>query len=105
MRPGFAGHEEAFPSLGGGAREQVVAAVRPAIAELLAGPYSGMGPVVFDDAFADADPGHVDRVMDVLYQAGRDGPQVTAAAYDPERYRNARRVQRTMNRWTSAYEA
>jgi DNA repair exonuclease SbcCD ATPase subunit len=51
-RPGFGNSPFEFDDLSGGTREQTAAAVRLAMAEVLAADHGGCLPVVFDDAFA-----------------------------------------------------
>jgi len=104
FRPGFAEHEEPFSSLSGGAREQVAAAVRLATAELLATRYGGTLPVVFDDAFVNTDPGRIEKVIDMLFQAGERGLQVIVSTCDPERYQNIGQRQWTVDRGQGARE-
>ncbi|MCX6019665.1 MAG: AAA family ATPase [Chloroflexi bacterium] len=57
-----AGGEFSFETLSGGTRELFAAAVRLAIAELLAVDHGGSLPVVFDDAFTNCDPERVRAV-------------------------------------------
>lgn len=105
VRPGFAEHEEAFSTLSGGAREQVAAAVRLATAEILAGQHGGTLPVVFDDAFVNTDPGRIEKVINMLYQAGTRGLQVIVSTCDPERYEDMGQVRWTVCRGEGAREA
>lgn len=65
-----------FDALSGGTREQVAAAVRLAIAELLAADHDGTLPVVFDDAFANSDPHRIALLQRTLDLGARRGLQI-----------------------------
>jgi hypothetical protein len=71
---------EAFDVLSGGTREQVAAAARLAIAEVLAESFGGSLPVVFDESFAHSDPDRTRALQDMLYRAGDRGLQVIVLA-------------------------
>jgi len=76
-----------FGALSGGTREQVGAALRLAMAEILAEDHDGCLPVVFDDAFVNADPDRLRGLQRVLDLGAERGLQVVvltcdAAAYD-----------------------
>lgn len=75
-----------FEGLGGGAKEQVAAAVRLAVAEILAANHDGCLPVVFDDAFAFADPVRVQTLQRMLDLAARRGLQVLVLSCTPADY-------------------
>ncbi len=76
----------AFDSLSGGAKEQVAAAVRLATAEILASNYDGCLPLVFDDAFAYADPERVQALQRMLDLAATRGLQVIVLTCTPSDY-------------------
>lgn len=82
--PGEAAIE--FEALSGGTREQVAAAFRLAMAEVLAAQHDGCLPVVFDDAFAFADPVRVRGVVEMLDLAARRGLQVIVLTCTPAEY-------------------
>ncbi len=65
-----------FDQLSGGAEEQVAAAVRLAIAQILAEEHDGQLPVVFDDSFTNSDTERVKKIQDMLYLAAKNGLQV-----------------------------
>ena len=65
-----------FDALSGGTREQVAAAVRLAIAELLAADHDSVLPIVFDDAFANSDPGRTALLQRMLDLGARRGLQI-----------------------------
>lgn len=65
-----------FGVLSGGTREQVAAAVRLAIAELLAAEHDGSLPVVFDDAFAYSDPERIESLQRMLDLGAERGLQI-----------------------------
>lgn len=85
-RPGFGGKPFAFGTLSGGAREQTAAAVRLAMAEVLASDYDGCLPVVFDDAFAYSDPDRVNQLQRMLDLAATRGLQVIILTCNPADY-------------------
>jgi chromosome segregation ATPase len=65
-----------FDVLSGGTREQVAAAVRLAIAELLATDHDGTLPIVFDDAFVNSDPSRTALLQRTLDLGARRGLQI-----------------------------
>lgn len=75
-----------FATLSGGAREQVAAALRLAMAEILAADHDGCLPLVFDDAFAYADPEKVQLLQRMLDLAASRGLQVIVLACNPADY-------------------
>jgi uncharacterized protein YhaN len=75
-----------FDSLSGGTREQVAAAVRLAIAELLATDHDGSLPIVFDDAFAYSDPDRVNTMQRMLDLGASRGLQVIVLSCNPSDY-------------------
>ncbi|TLD71602.1 hypothetical protein FEM03_05525 [Phragmitibacter flavus] len=75
-----------FESLSGGAKEQVAAAVRLAMAEILATQHDGCLPLVFDDAFAYADPLRVQQMQRMLDLAATRGLQVVVLTCNPGDY-------------------
>ncbi|MBP7949386.1 MAG: AAA family ATPase [Verrucomicrobiales bacterium] len=87
IRPGETGGAAVpFDSLSGGAREQVAAAVRLAMAEVLAADHGGCLPVVFDDAFAYSDPDRVGLLQRMLDFAASRGLQVIVLTCNPSDY-------------------
>ena len=76
----------AFDVLSGGTQEQLAAAVRLAMAEVLAESHDGCLPVVFDDAFAYADPERVQTVQRMLDLAAARGLQIIVLTCDPAGY-------------------
>jgi hypothetical protein len=81
------GHDSAFrfEVLSTGAREQFAAALRVAMAEVLAEAYDGSLPLLFDDAFANSDPERQAGVYRMLQQAADQGLQVLLLTCDPQR--------------------
>ena len=75
-----------FAALSGGTREQVAAAVRLAVAELLAAEHDGGLPVVFDDAFVNSDPERVVTLQRMLDLAAARGMQVIVLTCNPADY-------------------
>lgn len=76
-----------FHQLSGGAAEQVGAAVRLAIAELLAEKYGGCLPIIFDDAFTNSDPMRVKKLQSMLDLAAGNGLQVILLSCNGTDYR------------------
>ena len=75
-----------FDSLSQGAREQIAAAFRLALAEILAESHDGSLPIVFDDAFAHSDPDRVQRLQSMLDLAATRGLQVLLLTCTPADY-------------------
>jgi len=75
-----------FQTLSGGAREQVAAATRLAMAEILAADHDSCLPVVFDDAFAYTDPDRVQSLQRMLNLAALRGLQVIVLTCTPGDY-------------------
>jgi DNA repair exonuclease SbcCD ATPase subunit len=75
-----------FDALSGGAREQVAAAVRLGMAEVLAAAHDGCLPVVFDDAFAYSDPARVQTLQRMLDLAAHRGLQIIVLTCNPADY-------------------
>ena len=76
----------AFQTLSGGAKEQVAAAVRLAMAEILATDHDGCLPILFDDAFAYTDPARVQSLQRMLDLAAVRGLQVIVLTCTPADY-------------------
>jgi len=75
-----------FSQLSAGAKEQVAAAFRLAMAEVLAEDYDGCLPVVFDDAFVNSDTDRQRALQRLLDLAASRGLQVIVLACRPESY-------------------
>lgn len=76
----------AFDGLSAGAKEQMAAAVRLAMAEVLAETHDGCLPVVFDDAFANSDPDRVATLQRMLDRAANHGLQIIVLSCTPSDY-------------------
>jgi DNA repair exonuclease SbcCD ATPase subunit len=77
---------EPFAQLSGGTREQVAAATRLAMAEILAEGHGGCLPVVFDDSFAHSDSNRIRAMQGVLDFAASRGIQVIVLSCTPNEY-------------------
>jgi DNA repair exonuclease SbcCD ATPase subunit len=77
---------QAFSQLSGGTREQVAAATRLAMAEILAEKHDGCLPIVFDDGFTNADPDRIRALQGVLDDAANRGLQVIVLSCTPNEY-------------------
>lgn len=75
-----------FDKLSGGTKEQMAAAVRLAMAEVLAPAYGGHLPMVFDDAFAYSDKDRLEALPDMLYSAAQNGIQIILLSCTPRDY-------------------
>lgn len=77
------GQRYAFGQLSGGMREQLGAALRLALAEVLQGAYGGCLPLVFDDAFSNSDPQRRTGVMQMLQRGVERGVQILMFSCTP----------------------
>lgn len=84
LRPGASAFE--FSTLSGGAKEQVAAASRLALAEILAADHDGCLPILFDDAFAYTDPERTQSLQRMLDLAATRGLQVIVLTCTPGDY-------------------
>lgn len=75
-----------FDQLSGGTQEQVSAAFRLAMAEILAAEHDGCLPVVFDDSFVNSDPGRMRNLQRMLDLAASRGLQIVVLSCDAGRY-------------------
>lgn len=75
-----------FEQLSGGMREQLAAALRLAMADVLKSGHDGCLPLVFDDAFTNSDPERVQLVKRMLATAVDRGLQVILLTCDPAAY-------------------
>jgi len=86
IRPDLGSGALSFAQLSIGTREQMAAAVRLAIAELLAENFQGSLPVVFDDAFTYSDPTRVKNLQRMLDHAADRGLQIIVLSCNPTDY-------------------
>ena len=75
-----------FEALSGGMREQLAAALRLSMADVLKDAHDGCLPLVFDDAFTNSDPERIDLVKRMLGAAVDRGLQVILLTCDPAAY-------------------
>jgi DNA repair exonuclease SbcCD ATPase subunit len=75
-----------FAQLSSGAKEQVGAAFRLAMAEVLAEDHDGCLPIIFDDAFVNSDEDRHRAIQPLLDLAASRGLQVIVLACRPEHY-------------------
>ena len=85
-RSGEISGEFTFETLSLGTREQAAAAVRLAVAEILAEGHDGSLPVIFDDAFAYSDPDRAQVLQRMLDRAASKGLQVIVLSCTPADY-------------------
>jgi DNA repair exonuclease SbcCD ATPase subunit len=76
-----------FDSLSGGTMEQVGAAARLAMAEIMCSNSGGTLPVVLDDSFTNSDRDRIPKVMDMLTLAQEKGLQVIVVSCNPDNFR------------------
>ena len=75
-----------FEALSGGMREQLAAALRLSMADVLKHAHDGCLPLVFADAFTNSDPARIDLVRTMLAAAVDRGLQVILLTCDPAAY-------------------
>ena len=75
-----------FDQLSGGMREQLTAALRLSMADVLKSEHDGCLPLVFDDAFTNSDPKRVEIIKKMLQSAVNKGLQVILLTCDPKSY-------------------
>jgi DNA repair exonuclease SbcCD ATPase subunit len=75
-----------FDQLSGGMREQLSAALRLALADVLRGAYDNCLPLVFDDAFTAADPNRLEGVQRMLRRGADQGMQIILLSCTPSDY-------------------
>ena len=75
-----------FEQLSGGMREQLSAALRLSMADVLKSVHDGSLPLVFDDAFTNSDPKRIHMVKEMLKSAVDRGLQVILLTCDPVMY-------------------
>lgn len=75
-----------FEALSGGMREQLAAALRLSMADVLKEAHDGCLPLVFDDAFTNSDPERIELVKRMLAAAVERGLQVILLTCDPVAY-------------------
>ena len=85
-RPALGNVPFSFAQLSGGGREQVAAAFRLAMAEILAEDHGGCLPVVFDDAFVNSDPGRIRDLHRVLHLGATRGLQIVVLSSNADNY-------------------
>ena len=86
VRPGQGNGTFEFENLSTGAKEQMAAAVRLAMAEVLAEDHDDCLPVVFDDAFAYSDSDRVTTLQRMLDRAATQGLQIIVLSCNPSDY-------------------
>jgi len=74
----------AFAQLSGGMREQLAAALRLALAEVLQTGHNGCLPLVFDDAFSNSDPQRRQGVRRMLQRGVERGLQIVMFSCTPD---------------------
>jgi hypothetical protein len=94
-----------FSSLSGGTREQVGAAFRLAMAEILAEAHDGTLPIIFDDAFTNSDATRQLKLQRLLDLAADRGLQVIVFSCTPEDYVGLGARQVALPKPTAASEA
>jgi len=77
-----------FSQLSGGMREQLAAALRLAMADVLKGGHDGCLPLIFDDAFTNSDLERLDGLKTMLREAVQGGLQVILLTCHPESYQD-----------------
>jgi len=75
-----------FEELSGGMREQLAAALRLAMAEVLQPAYDNSLPLVFDDAFTNSDPERLSGLGEMLRKGSEAGIQIVLLSCNPRDY-------------------
>jgi DNA repair exonuclease SbcCD ATPase subunit len=75
-----------FDSLSGGAKEQIAAATRLAVAEVLAGESADGLPIIFDDSFSYSDSQRLESLPRMVERAKDAGLQVIIVTCNPHLY-------------------
>ncbi|WP_269622696.1 AAA family ATPase [Prochlorococcus marinus] len=75
-----------FDQLSGGMKEQLTAALRLSMADVLKEKYNGCLPLVFDDAFTNSDPRRIELVKKMLETAITNGLQIILLTCNPNDY-------------------
>ena len=75
-----------FEELSGGMREQLAAALRLAMAEVLQPAYDNSLPLVFDDAFTNSDPERLLGLGEMLRKGSEAGIQIVLLSCNPRDY-------------------
>ena len=75
-----------FVQLSGGMREQLSAALRLSMADVLKDRHDHCLPLIFDDAFTNTDPERIPMVNKMLNTAAANGLQVILLTCDPQAY-------------------
>ena len=75
-----------FEELSGGMREQLAAALRLAMAEVLQPAYDNSLPLVFDDAFTNSDPERLLGLSEMLRKGSEAGIQIVLLSCNPRDY-------------------
>ena len=75
-----------FAELSGGMREQLAAALRLAMAEVLQPAYDNSLPLVFDDAFTNSDPERLSGLGEMLRKGSEAGIQIVLLSCNPKDY-------------------
>ena len=73
-----------FAELSGGMREQLAAALRLAMAEVLQPAYDNSLPLVFDDAFTNSDPERLAGLGEMLRKGSEAGIQIVLLSCNPK---------------------
>ena len=67
-------------------KEQLMAALRLSMADVLKSQHDGCLPLVFDDAFTNSDPKRIEVVIKMLKSSVDKGLQVILLTCDPKAY-------------------
>ncbi|MDA0717713.1 MAG: AAA family ATPase [Cyanobacteria bacterium] len=79
-------HRFGFEQLSGGMREQLAAALRLALAEVLQPVYDNCLPLIFDDAFTNSDQQRLQALQQMLRRGANHGMQLILLSCNPNDY-------------------
>ena len=81
-------HRFGFEQLSGGMREQLAAALRLALAEVLQPAYANCLPLIFDDAFTNSDQQRLQGLQQMLRRGVHNGLQLILLSCKPDDYQS-----------------
>ncbi len=90
-----------FDQLSGGMKEQLSAALRLSMADVLKSEHDGCLPLVFDDTFANSDPSRIKFIKTMLKKAVRRGLQVILLTCEPKPYESIANTLVSLDKLTS----
>ena len=78
--------EHYMPAFDKGMKEQLEAALRFSMADVLKEEHDGCLPLVFDDAFTNSDPSRIPMIKEMIFKAAERGLQIIFLTCNPAAY-------------------